>query len=271
MPAMTEENLDTLTLKINRSQLIVIALPIVFLLGLAVGFVLWGRAPAIADDIAIPALAEDVSSNDSSDAQPVAQSGDQEVSAPQSVAEQIEALERYVLPVGEFDPFLGPEDALVTIVEFSDFECPFCQRHFQQVFPRLQSEYGDQVRFVYRDFPLNSIHPNAAPAAEAALCALEQDAFWPYHDLLFGGTLELNRASYESYAASLGMDVDAFIVCLDDGRYTEEVERDLEVGIETGVSSTPTFFINGIGLVGAQPFEVFQQIIDYELERLAAE
>lgn len=264
---MSENDQDTLTVKVNRSQLIVISLPLVFLLGLALGFVFWGRAPEVAEDTLAIENVEDVSSEDSNIAPPA----DQEVDAPSSVAEQIEALERYVLPIGEFDPVIGPADAPVTIVEFSDFECPFCQRHFQEVYPLLMSEFGDQIRYVYRDFPLNSIHPNAAPAAEAGLCALEQDAFWPYHDLLFGGPLDLNRASYESYASSLGLDVDAFILCLDDGRYFEEVEADLEIGIETGVSSTPTFFINGIGLVGAQPFEVFQQIINYELERLAAE
>ncbi len=268
---MTENDQDTLTVKVNRSQMIVIALPLVFLLGLALGFVFWGRAPEIMDEPLAIENAEDVSSAENEVAQPVDQSDDQEVDTPSSVAEQIEALDRYVLPIGEFDPVTGPADAPITIVEFSDFECPFCQRHFQEVYPLIMSEYGDQIRYVYRDFPLNSIHPNATPAAEAGLCALEQGAFWPYHDLLFGGPLELGRASYESYASSLGLDVDAFIVCLDDGRYFEEVEADLQIGIETGVSSTPTFFINGIGLVGAQPFEVFQQIINYELERLAAE
>ena len=268
---MSENDQDTLTLKVTRSQLIVIALPLVFLLGLALGYGIWGRAPAlVADSSPIENNAEIGQDSAPSDSA-VSQSGDQEAVAPPTVAEQIEALDRYELPIGEFDPFTGPEDAPITIVEFSDFECPFCQRHFQEVYPRLQSEYPDQIRYVYKDFPLTSIHPNSFSAAEAGLCALEQDFFWPFHDLVFGGSLGLSSEAYESYASSLGMDVDAFIVCVDEGRYSAEVEADMQIGIETGVSSTPTFFINGIGLVGAQPFEVFAQIIDYELERLSAE
>lgn len=264
---MSENDQDTLTLKVTRSQLIVIALPLVFLLGLALGYALWGRSTALVADESPLEIVQDSAPADSA----VSQSGDQVAVSPPTVADQIEALERYELPVGEFDPAFGPDDALITIVEFSDFECPFCQRHFQQVYPRLLSEYPDQILYVFKDFPLTSIHPNAFPAAEAGLCALEQDAFWPFHDLVFGGSLGLSRETYESYAGSLGMDVDAFLVCLDEGRYSAEVEADLQTGIDTGVSSTPTFFINGIGLVGAQPFEVFAQIIDYELERLSAE
>jgi protein-disulfide isomerase len=259
---------DTLTIQVSRDQLIVIAIPVAFLLGLALGYFSWGRTAIATEQVA---QQPEIVADESAQSAAPAQSGDQAVVDPPTVAEQIENLDRYEVPLDENDPITGPEDAPVTIVEFSDFECPFCQRHFQEVYPRLISTYGDQIRYVFKDFPLTSIHPNAFPAAEAALCSLEQNAFWPFHDLLFGGTQGLSRSSYESYASSLNLDIDAFTLCLDESRYAASVQADQDFGIETGVRSTPTFFINGIGLVGAQPFEVFAQIIDYELENIDPE
>jgi len=260
---MEQKEENNISLNIPRNTLILILLPVVFLLGLGLGYVLW-ESP---ED---PAVAQEAVTIDEGASSDVSSALEAEVQAP-SVAEQIESLPRHQVSLDDLDPFNGPADAPIVIVEFSDFECPFCQRHFQEVYPQLQSSYPDQIKYYFLDFPLTSIHPNAVPAAEASLCALEQDAFWPFHDLLFGGSLNLGRASYESYASSLGLDIDAFTVCLDDGRYNEEVMADLQQGVEIGVSSTPTFFINGIGLVGAQPFEVFAQIIDYELERVEGE
>jgi protein-disulfide isomerase len=171
---------------------------------------------------------------------------------------------RYEIPIDD-DPMIGPEDAPITIVEFSDYECPYCQRWHTEVFEQLLETYPNEVRLVYRDFPLTSIHPNAIPAAIAANCAREQDAFWDYHDKLFGMELGLNTEAYQEYASQLDFDTEEFNECLDSGRYEEEVQADFDFAANLGVRSTPTFFINGIAVVGAQPFEVFQQVIEQEL------
>lgn len=171
---------------------------------------------------------------------------------------------RYDVPVDD-DPAYGNPDAPITIIEFSDYQCPFCQRWHLEVFPKLMAKYGDQVQLVYRDFPLDGTHPEARPAAEAANCAFEQDKFWEFHDRLFSGDQELNRQAYEQYAQEIGLDMKAFGTCLDEQRYAQEVENDFGFASRLGVRSTPTFFINGLAVVGAQPFEVFEQIIDMEL------
>lgn len=163
------------------------------------------------------------------------------------------------------DPALGAKNAPVTIVEFSDFECPFCARYFDTTHQQLLDEYGDQIRFVYRDFPLSSIHSRAQPSAEAAECADDQDAFWDYHDLLFTNQFALDNQSLISYANRLDLDVDTFTECLESGKHTDEVLADFEAGREYGVTGTPTFFINGVRVVGAQPFQVFKDIIEEEL------
>lgn len=175
---------------------------------------------------------------------------------------------RYDIEILAEDPSLGPEDALITIVEYSDFECPFCRTYHTAVFPRLKAEYGDKIRFVYKDFPLTNIHPNAVPAAEAALCAGEQASFWEYQELLFSNQIPLGRETYLSYAGSLNLDMGNFVACLDDGRYNQQVLDDLDAGSLIGIRSTPTFFINGIPVVGALPFAEFAAVIDAELARL---
>ncbi len=165
------------------------------------------------------------------------------------------------------DPVLGPDDAPVTIVEFSDFQCPFCKRFVDQTFAQLQQEYGDQIRIVYRDFPLTQIHPDAQRSAEAAECADEQGKFWEMHDAMFASqALGLGVEQLAGYAEDIDLDVDEFAECLDSGKYTDEVEKDLQDGSRYGVTGTPTFFINGYRLVGAQPFEAFKALIDRELE-----
>jgi protein-disulfide isomerase len=163
------------------------------------------------------------------------------------------------------DPARGPEDAAVTIIEFSDFQCPYCGRFFQQTLPQLMQQYGDRIRFVYRDFPLDQIHPNARNAAIAAECADDQGRFWEYHDLLFSNQQALGVPDLKRYAEQLGLDADAFAECLDSQKYNEEVSADLRDGIQAGVSGTPTFFINGRRVVGAQPLQTFQTIIDQAL------
>jgi protein-disulfide isomerase len=164
------------------------------------------------------------------------------------------------------DPVLGDPNAPVTIVSFEDYQCPFCGRAFQQTFPQLKSEYVDtgKAKIVFRDFPL-SFHPEAQPAAEASECADEQGKFWEYHDALFNNQNLLGASYYAQLAGDLGLDVDQFTQCMDSGKYRQEVQADFAYGSQVGVSGTPTFFINGIKLVGAQPYEAFKQVIEAEL------
>ncbi|MFQ5800857.1 MAG: DsbA family protein [Candidatus Hydrothermarchaeales archaeon] len=167
------------------------------------------------------------------------------------------------------DPWAGDKDAEVIIVEFSDFQCPFCARAAPTV-NQIKKIYGDKVLFVYRDFPLSSIHPQAQKAAEASQCAFEQDKFWEYHDLLFEKQQDwagVGVPKFKEYAADLGLDTDQFNGCLDSGKHAQEVTSDLQRGQHLGVTGTPTFFINGKKVVGAQPFSVFQGIIDDELAK----
>ena len=164
------------------------------------------------------------------------------------------------------DPALGPASAPVTIVEFSDFQCPFCQR-VAPTLKRVRDAYGDRVRIVWKDFPLTSIHPQAFKAAEAAQCAREQGKFWEYHDRLFGNQQALQVESLKKYAADAGLDAAKFASCLDTAKYAERVQAQMGVGAKLGVNSTPAVFINGRLLTGAQPYETFVAVIDEELER----
>jgi len=164
------------------------------------------------------------------------------------------------------DPFLGSKDAKVTIVEFSDFQCPFCARFHSQTFPQLKKEYIDtgKVRYVYRDFPL-SFHQHAMNAAIAAECADEQGKFWEYHDKLFQNQRALDDSSLKRYAEEIGLDTSKFNSCLDNKETASEVNKDVQDGQRYGVSGTPTFFINGVKLVGAQPYSAFKQVVDQQL------
>jgi protein-disulfide isomerase len=162
------------------------------------------------------------------------------------------------------DPALGPPDAPVEIVEFSDFQCPYCQR-VQPVLQKARATFGDRVHLVFKDFPL-SIHPNAFAAAEAAQCARDQGRFWEYHDLLFANQQALSRDDLKRRAASLTLDTARFNTCLDEERFKYLVQADVDESQRYGVSSTPTFFINGRLLTGAQPFAAFEQIILEELD-----
>ena len=158
------------------------------------------------------------------------------------------------------DPQLGPADAPVTIIEFSDFQCPFCQKSVA-VLQDLRQRYGDKIRLVYRDFP-GPNHPNAFLAAEASECAHEQGKFWQYHDLLFSRQMQSSLWDFVALAADSGLDAEAFRQCVNSGRFRTEVRKDLEDGLRLGVTSTPTFFINGRPLVGLQSISAFQELID---------
>ncbi|MEM5802063.1 MAG: DsbA family protein [Candidatus Aenigmatarchaeota archaeon] len=164
------------------------------------------------------------------------------------------------------DPTKGSANAKVTMIEFSDFQCPFCARFWKDTLPLLEEEYikTGKLKFVYRDFPLD-FHQFAKKAAEAAECANEQNKFWEYHDKLFENQQALDITSLKRYAQELGLDTAKFNECLDSGKYANEVQKDVQDGMAYGVSGTPTFFINGIKVVGAQPYSVFKRIIDQEL------
>ena len=165
-------------------------------------------------------------------------------------------------------PALGLGEAPVKIVEFSDFECPFCRRALPAL-EQIKEHYGDQIQIVFRQFPLNNIHPRAQKAAEASLCAHEQGQFWTLHDLLFQEPVELEVASLKAKADSLGLNTEAFNACLDSGKNADRVRSDIRDGVIAGVTGTPAVFINGRMVSGAQPFETYATIIDDELERSA--
>lgn len=157
----------------------------------------------------------------------------------------------------------GPATAPVTVVEWSDYECPFCRRA-QEVLQRLQGEFPDTVRFVFKDFPLRS-HPNALPAALAARCAGVQGRYWEYHDLLFVAQPDLSRDHLIAYARRLGLDAPAFTECLDTARFRDAVLADQREGREAGVRATPTFFINQRKIEGALPLDEFRDAIKQAL------
>jgi protein-disulfide isomerase len=160
-------------------------------------------------------------------------------------------------------PSKGPETAPIELIEFSDFQCPYCESAFPTVNQVLKT-YGDRIHFIYRHYPL-VIHPRARPAAEASQCAAEQGKFWQFHDKLFGDQSKLGDEDFKRHAAQLGLDTAQFNACVDSRKYQAEIDNDIHAGDEAGVSGTPAFYINGRMLSGAQPFEAFKSIIDEEL------
>jgi protein-disulfide isomerase len=162
-------------------------------------------------------------------------------------------------------PSKGPADAPVELIEFSDFQCPFCLRAFPIV-KQVMAAYPDSVRLVYRNYPLPG-HPRARPAAEAAACAADQGKFWEYHDRLFENQDKLSDDDLKAHAVALGLDAAKFNACFDATAHKADVDADIAAGNEAGVTGTPAFFINGRLLSGAQPLEAFKQVIDEELQR----
>jgi protein-disulfide isomerase len=226
----------------EKSHFYAILVVLAFAAGILTGYVAWGR------DVTVPAAAASQPAGEAAEAT--------EAPQPRYV--------RYDIPTEGY-PSLGPEDAEIVIVEFSDFQCPYCQRFHQQTFPDLLAAYPGKIRFVYRNFPLPpSMHPDAMSAAVAALCAGDQNSYWEYHDKLFDGNA-LGEETYLQYAEELGLNLEEFTACLSSGKHDEFIERDMEFSTNLGVQSTPTFFVNGLAVVGAQPLSSFTQLIDKEL------
>lgn len=171
---------------------------------------------------------------------------------------------------------LGNANAKVAVVEFTDYQCPFCGQLFSNTFPELKKNYIDtgKIRYYLKDFPLTSIHPKAQKAAEAANCAIDQKKFWEFHDLLFKNQTALEDADLKKYAVDLGLNAAAFNSCLDSGKYTQKVTDSVKAGEKYGVRGTPSSWVGPISgstvkaieISGAQPFSAFQTEIDKALQ-----
>jgi protein-disulfide isomerase len=170
--------------------------------------------------------------------------------------------QRFAVDV-EGDPAKGVDSAPVTIVEFADFRCGYCRRFLEQTMAPLLETYGENVRFVYRDYPI--LGNDSVTAALAGECAQQQNKFWEFHDLVYANQDDLSIDALSAHAAELEMDVEAFAACIDSEETAAMVQRDYEAGQQLGVSGTPTFFINGRMLVGAQPYQAFADYVDEEL------
>jgi protein-disulfide isomerase len=249
-PSAIEE--DTFTFK--RSHFYAVVTVLAFATGVIVGYIAWGY-------------------------------NTQTVLAPgQAVAQTAPPPEPRVYEIEtKGHPSLGPADAPIEIVEFSDYQCPFCYRWHVEVYKELLAAYPGKIRFVYRNFPL-SFHQNAFASAEAALCAGDQNAYWEFHDVLFDNQAVLNnetgtvldQATYNQFARELGLNVGIFEECMTSHKYEQTIRDDMnyanslppDTNGEAAVGGTPTFFVNGYRLGGAYPIEYFKQIIDAELAKM---
>lgn len=237
-PFQKDEN----TITFKRSHLYAMLLPLAFAAGLLVGYVVWGRGGTQSALLGAAAV-------------PIAQAP-VETSTPR--------ITRYDIPTEDF-PSIGPQDAPIVIVEFSDYQCPFCKKWHDEVYQPLLAAYPGKIRLVFRNFPLTTIHTEAFSASEAALCAGDQGAFWPFQEKLFSDEYGFGEEAYLQYATDLKLDIAAFSNCLTNNKHKAFVQDDIDFAVDLGIRSTPTFFINGLAIVGAQPIEVFQQVIDKEL------
>jgi protein-disulfide isomerase len=200
---------------------------------------------------------------------------------PQTMPTQVPsqpAQTRIAVSIGD-SPVEGNSNAPVTMIEFSDFQCPFCERFYSQTLSQVAQNYIDsgKVKLVFKNMPLENLHPNARAAALASECANEQGKFWEYHNKLFGGQASwailssVNASNtFKQYASQIGLDTNNFNSCVDSSKYSDKVNKDSKDGATYGVTGTPTFFIGSdkkgyTELVGAQPFSTFQQKLDSEL------
>ncbi len=227
-PTKKEEKL----ISFKQSQFYTVLTILAFAFGVLVGYFIWGNSPTA-------------------------------VAAPENTAAQPAGIQnepkRYDIPTEGF-PSIGPEDAEIVLVEFSDFGCSYCAKWHNETFVELLEAYPDQIRFVYYDVPFR-----AFSASEAAKCAEEQDAFWEYHDRLFSYEYGLEGDAFVKYAEELNLDMDAFNKCMSNHSYQSIIQENMDFATKLGVNSTPTFFVNGIPLVGAQPIDAFKKLIDLEL------
>jgi protein-disulfide isomerase len=230
LPRQTQK--DKKAKNTRGSTVFFFALPIAMLVGLGIGYLIWGRDGS----------ASKTAVADESQGAPV----------------------RYDVSVDD-DPFLGSKDAPVTIIMFSDYQCVYCQKWYTEVFTPLMQNYPGKIRFVYRDFPLSTIHPSATTAAEAADCAGDQNKYWDFFNAIFTGTEKLSDQSIQTYASAIQLDMESFNQCLSSHKYKNEVEADFSYAADLGVQSTPTFFVNGIAVIGAQPYQVFSSLVEQEL------
>lgn len=167
-------------------------------------------------------------------------------------------------------PIKGSQSAKVTMVEFSDFECPFCGRFYKETLPQIIKDYVDtgKMKIYYRHYPL-TFHPKAAPLANASECANDQGAFWQMHDKIFDNNATVSNMTddqIKQWGADLGLNTSQFNGCYDNKAHQDKIDEDQKDGVAVGVSGTPTFYINGKQLVGAMPYESFKAIIDEELK-----
>lgn len=160
------------------------------------------------------------------------------------------------------DPVLGPSDAPVTIVEFSDFECPFCARFAQRTAPLLRRQYGEDLRWIFVNNPLQSIHPRAYDAGLAGECAADQGRFWEFYDAAFSGRHDLSNSGLMAMGREIGLDMDDYRSCFQDAEFAAEMALDIKEGQKFYILGTPTFFVNGRRMEGAQPPEAFAAVID---------
>jgi protein-disulfide isomerase len=188
-------------------------------------------------------------------------------SVPDSALERADTTYHIVVTAGR--PSRGPDNAPVTIVEFTDYECPYCQEHFTKTLPLVMARYGDRVRYVVMNLPIPELHPDALGAAEAAECATDQGRFWEYHDRLFRAA-DLDSASLARIAVQTHLDTAAFATCVGTRATAERVRSHMAQAKALGFASTPTFFINGRVSHGTEPFETFKLLIDDALARAAA-
>lgn len=167
------------------------------------------------------------------------------------------------------DPVRGDSQSPVTIVEFSDFQCPYCKKFWKDSLPDVLSRYVQtgKARIVYRDFPLMQIHAQAEKAAEAAACAFEQQKFWEFHDAIFENQAALSVANLKTWARRIGLDGGAFDQCLDSGKKRDEVLKDYQDGLALGITGTPSFFVNGELVVGAVSAEEMASVIEQALRK----
>lgn len=242
-PILNPEPEDVVIFK--RSHFYSVVTVLAFAVGVLVGYIVWGFGS--------PEGVYQAAQTAAQAAGPIAE-------APVTAQPQFT---RYQIPSEGF-PSIGPEDAPITIVEFSDYQCPYCRRWHEQVYEQLLASYPGKIKFVYRHLPLTSIHPDAFDAAQAAMCAGDQNAYWQYHEKLFGNE-SLGRDIYTQYAQELSLNLNDFESCMTEQKYKAKIEADSDFAVNLGVRSTPTFFINGLAIVGAQPLDVFKQVIDQEL------